>query len=221
MSLGQRAATAYIKTASLQKNALLELAASGYLGAEKARKSKHPDEQLQGAIRGAAGWTGGKLLGVLGGGILGATAAALLSGGNPLATDVGTLLGGISGGIYGGVKGYKALTSRYENSDKTASLQKNAWLDIAAAGALGATKAHRSKQHPDEEVEGAVRGAAGYTGGMAIGGFTGGVLGGVAAALLTGGNTAVIPAGAVLGGIPGGIYGGVKGYKALTSRYDD
>lgn len=115
---------------------------------------------------------------------------------------------------------------------------KTAWLDLAATGALGAMKAHRSKAHPNEEVEGALRGAGGYY----MGAVAGGVLGAAAGALIGGGIGKLTGAkpfhlasmgrqgpplpggvfpGLVAGGLGGMGYGGYKGYKGMTSKYDE
>jgi hypothetical protein len=110
---------------------------------------------------------------------------------------------------------------------KAGSFRKNAFVDLAIAGGLGAHKASLSKKHPNEELEGAARGVGGYW----VGGMAGGILGAAAGALLgaTAGNViggkpgaAVGLSGGLIAGALGGTgYGGYKGYKALTKKYDE
>lgn len=101
------------------------------------------------------------------------------------------------------------------------TLTKTASLDLVAAGMLGALKAAKSKKHPDEELEGALRGVGGWFGGGVLGGTAGSILGAAAGALLSGGHEVPTVGGAALGGVGGLIYGGVKGYKSLTKKYDE
>lgn len=108
----------------------------------------------------------------------------------------------------------------------TASVRtKQAWLDLAVGGTLGAIKASKSKAHPDETFEGGLRGAGGVLGGELVGGVAGGILGVAAGALLgQGAGPEAKMVGAVTGGtigaLGGGGYGAYRGYKALTQKYD-
>ena len=103
---------------------------------------------------------------------------------------------------------------------------KRAFVDVAIAGGLGASKAGRSKKHPGEQLEGALRGGLGWYGGGIIGAAGGGVLGAFAGAVLAapGGPDAAIVggiAGSLLGSLGGAGYGGYKGYQSLTERYNE
>jgi hypothetical protein len=107
-------------------------------------------------------------------------------------------------------------------------LIKEGVVDSLVAAGFGAQKAHHSKEHPGEALQGAVRGGVGWgaggIGGGYIGAGTGGVLG-IAALNMLNAPKMTYPAGGLVGGVLGGIagygVGALTGYKLLTNRYSN
>ena len=194
---------------------MLGLGAAGIAGAVKGNSQQEP---MQGAIRGAVGAGLGGIGGAIGGSVLGAFAASMMHAPTPSAIMNATMGSMAGGAALGGYGGYQAATDKYE---KNAS----GLIPVLVGAGLGAEKASKSKKHPDEVIEGAVRGGAGVLGGGIIGGVGGSVLGAAAGALLGSvGGSEGAEAGMMFGagagafaGVPTGWY---HGYKGMTEKYN-